>query len=38
MAGKLNVLELCRVFGWRKTDQALTYFNMGPADLARKLA
>lgn len=38
MAKKLHVLELCKVFGWRRMDQALTYFNAAPADLARKLA
>jgi integrase len=38
MAKKLHVLELCKVFGWRRMDQALTYFNAPAADLARKLA
>ena len=38
MAKKLHVLELCKVFGWRRMDQALTYFNATPSDLARKLA
>lgn len=38
MAKKLHVLELCKVFGWRRMDQALTYFNAAPGDLARKLA
>lgn len=38
MAKKLHVLELCKVFGWTKTDQALTYFNPTAKDLAAKLA
>lgn len=38
MAKKLHVLELCKVFGWRRTDQALTYFNAAPGDLAKRLA
>lgn len=35
--GKLNVLELCKMMGWKKTDQALTYFNPSADDLASKL-
>lgn len=38
MARKINVLELCRVFGWVKTDQALTYFNASASDIAVRLA
>ena len=38
MAKKLHVLELCKVFGWRRMDQALTYFNAAPEELAKKLA
>lgn len=38
MAKKLHVLELCKVFGWRRMDQALTYFNAAPGELAKKLA
>jgi len=38
MARQLHVLALCRVFGWRRTDQALTYYNESPASLAAKLA
>lgn len=37
MAKKLHVLELCKVMGWRRTDQALTYFNPKAADLAARL-
>jgi integrase len=36
-AGKLGVLELCKMFGWSSTTQALTYFNPKAEDLAKKL-
>lgn len=38
MARQLHVLALCKVFGWRNTSQALTYYNESPASLARILA
>lgn len=38
LAKKLHVLELCKVFGWAKTDQALTYFNPSAGELAAKMA
>lgn len=38
MARQLHVLALCKVFGWRNTSQALTYYNESPASLAAKLA
>lgn len=37
MANQLHVLELCKVFGWKNTKQALTYYNPSAADLAKKL-
>lgn len=37
MARKLHVLELCKVFGWVKTDQALTYFNASASDIAGRM-
>ena len=37
MAHKLHVLELCKVFGWVKTDQALTYFNASASDIAGRM-
>lgn len=37
MAGKLHILELCKVFGWKNTSQALTYFNPSAIDIAAKL-
>ena len=38
MARKLDVLTLCKVFGWSNTKQALTYFNPSASDIARRLA
>jgi integrase len=37
MAQRLHVLDLCRVFGWRRTDQAMTYYQPKVSDLARRL-
>lgn len=37
MSGKVNVLELCRMFGWSNATMALRYFNPRAEDLARKL-
>ena len=36
-SGKLQLLEMCRMFGWRNTSQALVYFNMTAKELALKL-
>lgn len=38
LAKKLDVLTLCKVFGWSNTKQALTYFNPTASDIARRLA
>lgn len=38
MAKQLHILQLCKVFGWKRMDQALVYFNESPASLALKLA
>lgn len=38
MAGKVDVLTLCKVFGWTKTSQALTYYNPKASDIARQLS
>ena len=38
LARKLDVLTLCKVFGWSNTKQALTYFNPSASDIARRLA
>ena len=37
MAGKVDVLSLCKIFGWSHTAQALTYYNPSAATLALKL-
>jgi len=36
-SGKLQLLEMCRMFGWKNTNQALVYFNMTARELAAKL-
>lgn len=38
LAQRLHVLDLCKMFGWANTSQALTYFNPTGAELARRLA
>lgn len=38
LAGKLDVLTLCKVFGWSNTKQALVYYNPTASDIARRLA
>lgn len=37
LARRLDVLTLCKVFGWAKTDQALTYFNPTASDISKRL-
>jgi integrase len=37
MAKLLDVLTLCKVFGWSNTSQALTYFNMPASEIAKLL-
>ncbi|NYT59466.1 site-specific integrase [Alcaligenaceae bacterium] len=37
LAKKVDVLELCKIFGWKQTNQALTYFNPKVSALAAKL-
>ena len=36
-AGRLSVLELCKIFGWSNPAQAMQYFNPTVQDLAAKL-
>jgi integrase len=38
LAPKLHILELCRMFGWKNTSQALVYFNPKARDIAKKLS
>jgi hypothetical protein len=33
----MTVLVLCKLFGWKGTKQALTYFNPSPAQMAAML-
>jgi integrase len=37
LAPRVDVLTLCRIFGWSSTTQALTYFNPKAADIAGRL-
>lgn len=37
MANKVDVLTLCKIFGWTDTKQALTYFNPTASDIAKRL-
>lgn len=38
LAQRLHVLDLCKVFGWRQTTRALTYYNPKASDLALRMA
>ena len=37
IAPKLQLLELCKMFGWRDPKQAMIYFNPSASDIAGKL-
>lgn len=37
LAQKLNVLDLCRMFGWRDPRHAMVYYNPSSAELVRRL-
>lgn len=37
LAQHLHVLDLCRVFGWRTTAQAMTYYQPKASDIAKRL-
>jgi integrase len=37
LAQRLHVLDLCKVFGWSNTDQALTYYNPKAGELAKRM-
>lgn len=37
LSRKLDVLTLCKMFGWKNTKQALTYYNPKPSDIRRLL-
>lgn len=36
-SGKINVLELCKAFGWTDPKQAMTYFNPTAGQIAERL-
>ena len=37
IAQKIQVLDLCRLFGWRNPVQALVYYNPTASDIAKRL-
>jgi integrase len=37
-SGKVDVLSLCKIFGWTNTTMALTYFNPKAVDIAKQLS
>lgn len=37
LAKRLHILDLCKMFGWKRTDQALTYYNPTAAQIASRL-
>lgn len=37
LAQKINVLDLCKMMGWVKTTQALTYYNPKASDIAKRI-
>lgn len=37
LAGKLDVLTLCKVFGWTSPNMALVYYNPAPGEIARRM-
>lgn len=37
LARRLDVLDLCKMFGWKNTTRALTYYNPTASDIARRL-
>jgi len=37
LAGKLDVLTLCKVFGWSSPAQAMAYYNPSPGEIARRM-
>lgn len=37
LARQLHILDLCKMFGWKKLDQALVYYNPSASDIAALL-
>lgn len=38
LAQRLHVLDLCKVFGWKGTTQAMTYYNPKASDIAKRMS
>lgn len=38
IAQTVDVLTLCKIFGWKTTTQALTYYNPTASDIAKRMA
>ncbi len=38
LSPRLDVLDLCKMFGWSNTKQALTYYNPQAGDIAKRLS
>lgn len=38
MARKIDILDLCKVFGWTSTKHALVYYNPTASDIAKRLS
>lgn len=36
-SGRITVLEMCAMFGWRDPRHAMVYFNPSPGDIAGRL-
>ena len=37
LAGRVDVLTLCKIFGWKNPSRAMTYYNPTPSQIKRKL-
>lgn len=37
LAQKLHILDLCKMFGWKGTKQAMTYYNPKASDIAKRI-
>lgn len=37
LAQKLHILDLCKMFGWKDTKRAMTYYNPTAADIAHRI-
>lgn len=37
LARRVDVLTLCKIFGWSRVDQALTYYNPTASDIAKQI-